>query len=201
MVWWRARISRLPPVDIDRRTHQWFVLIAFLDTFASTLILCGAVFISAPLATLLSQGVIPITMLASMWWLRRRFHCNHWLGAALIVCANGASIVLLYLGVSGKNTVDVTPTSDAVPNFVWALVFFVSNVPIAASSIAKEVLMISNMSLDQPTLNAWVSFYQFLFSILLAPCVFYLQHIDEASNLGDLPRLLWRGVQCTLWFS
>jgi drug/metabolite transporter (DMT)-like permease len=202
MVWYRSRM--MPAIEIDRHTMWWFVLIGFLDTFASTLILCAAVFISAPMATLLSQGVIPITMLSSMWFLRRRFHCNHWLGALLIVFSNGVSIVFLYLSLSGNSGVSASATESSVPTFVWAIVFFLSNFPIAGSSIAKEKLLLANMNagLDLPTLNAWVALYQLLFSIGLAPCVFWLQHMNDSASISELPQIMWWGIKCTFfWLS
>ncbi len=177
---------------------------SFFLSYRSALILCSAVFITAPLATLLSQGVIPLTMVASIWFLRRRFHANHWVGAALIMASNGVSIVLLYYAISGATPADIaapaaTPApASPVPDFVWALFFFLSNFPIAASSIAKEALILANMNLDLPTLNAWVSLYQLLFSVVLAPAIYFLQHLMQETNLNDLPNVIWFGLKCTL---
>jgi drug/metabolite transporter (DMT)-like permease len=49
-----------------------------------SMIILSATYVSAPLSTLLSQGVIPISMLLSYKLLHRRFQREHLLGALVI---------------------------------------------------------------------------------------------------------------------
>lgn len=83
--------------------------------------------VSGPLSVLLGQGAIPISMIASYIFLRARYKLLQNIGAMIIVVGIVVVLIPSLLGNSTGN------------NPIWAMVFFLSNVPTALSTVYKEM--------------------------------------------------------------
>lgn len=69
------------------RLPYFLVLVGFLDSCASNLMVFGGHGTSGPLQALLSQGVIPIVLVLSMIFMKARYSWNQYLGAFLVLGA------------------------------------------------------------------------------------------------------------------
>lgn len=143
----------------DSGSLQRFAVMGLFDGLASVCMILGGVRTSGTMQVVLSQGVIPCTLLCSILLLGKKFHLLQYAGAATITFG----IVLSKLGSSQSGAED----SD-VPFF--NLFFLISVVPMALSSCFKEVAFRGVAGdLDVNVLQFWVTVFQTGVTILTMP--------------------------------
>ncbi|CAE8600933.1 unnamed protein product, partial [Polarella glacialis] len=71
-------------VEVDKQLLKKFAWMGFFDGLSGTFMVLGGVHTSGTMQVLLSQAVIPITMVLSSLLLRKRYHMLQQLGAATI---------------------------------------------------------------------------------------------------------------------
>ncbi len=135
--------------------------------------LFGAVHTSGSNQALLTNAVIPVTMLLSALILHHQFRKREYTGSVIIMC--GIVTVLLPQifpsspGFSGERDsggdIGQDDNSD-LPLFNF--LFLLSVVPSALSSIYKELAFLDS-DIDSNYLQAWVSLWQTLFGFALIP--------------------------------
>eukprot|EP01006_Ploeotia_vitrea_P053160 TRINITY_DN67760_c5_g1_i2.p1 TRINITY_DN67760_c5_g1~~TRINITY_DN67760_c5_g1_i2.p1 ORF type:complete len:453 (-),score=217.71 TRINITY_DN67760_c5_g1_i2:394-1752(-) len=187
IVWFKMYVRKNLDHSLTARLFKWYLAISVFDTIATYMIILSQTYVSAPLATLLSQGVIPMTIIASIMFLGKQFDRLHYVGASIIIAGIACSV-----GASWK--------SDDDNKFGWAIVFFLSNVPITLGSILKEKIMSDpHAPAEMNALNAWVALIQVFLSLGLSPAGFLLQAPDNSHvHVSDLPRNFANGLDC--WF-
>ena len=80
--------------------------------------------------------------------------------------------------------------------FFWSFVMMASTIPMALSTIYKQVALDDGIELDPIFLNGWIAIYQCFFSLLLAVPTAWLA--SPRVLPADLPRNLFQGLKCYL---
>ena len=138
-----------------------------------SLSLFGAVHTSGSNQALLTNAVIPVTMLLSYVILHQRFASTQYLGSAVIMA--GIGVVLLpelfpswSSLASERDSGGEVGENDNSDLPLFNFLFLLSVIPSALSSIYKE-LAFSDADIDANYLQSWVSLWQSLFGFLLIP--------------------------------
>lgn len=136
--------------------HKKMICMGFLDSLNSIIATFSIPFLSVPLMTILDKSSLPITMLFSYFWLKRRYFKSHYLGAFLTIYG-----ILLPL---------IMWTDNVIANPFWISMYFLSIIPGCISYCYKEKWMkLSDVSLWW--MNAWVSLWQVLVGLLSLPII------------------------------
>lgn len=142
-----------------RAIPQWkFGVMAVLDAFGTFFISMGTVYTPGQIQPLLNQALIPLTMMFSCFFLKERYGIWELCGASLILV--GAAISVAPSIVDSSN--------DEKTRWYACVIYFLSNVPMAASGVYKEVAF-REQTVDVWYLSQWVAIYQFLFSFVFIP--------------------------------
>lgn len=149
-----------------------------LDAMAGIMQIFGATYLPGPLIILLLQAAIPVSMVISRYLLNAQYDKYQYFGA--VVVAGGIMIVL-------------APTLSGGGSIIWAIVLILSTVPMALSSVYKEIAL-GETELDAVYLNGWVAVFQFAFSCVLA--VPSALASDPPVQIADLPDNLINGLRC-----
>ncbi|KAG5179711.1 hypothetical protein JKP88DRAFT_183161 [Tribonema minus] len=167
--------------DQLRVPKRVFAVMGALDGVSGIMQIFAATYLSGPLVILLTQSAIPISMAISKRLLRARYSLTQYMGAFTV--ALGILVVL------GPSMAD----GGAGGSFGWSTVMILSCVPMALSSVYKEIAL-GESELDPIYLNGWVAIFQFAVSLPLAL---------PAAMAGDprvdplhLPENIWDGLKC-----
>lgn len=106
---------------------------------------------------LLSNAIIPFTMILAYFWVKERFSKWQILGASTIMA--GVSVAMIPTFTSGESS-----NNQAV----FVFLFFLNNLPSAVSSVYKEVAF-NDVEMDVNFLQAWVALWQLIFGFVLIP--------------------------------
>lgn len=167
-----------------------FLVMGICDGLSGTLMVLGGVHTSGTLQVLLSQVVIPFTMVASVSMIGKRYHPLQQVGAAVIVLG----IVLAKAGGSSH--------SDSSNNeLVFNVLFIISIVPSALSSVFKEVAFRGfDGDLDVNVLQFWVASFQVVVNIIAMP-IYTLKMLGaQQVPLEQMPGLTFGGTRCLFYY-
>lgn len=170
---------------LEIKKIKFFSLGAF-DSLAGLLMLFGAVHTSGSNQALLANAVIPITMVLAYVFLSTRFKMTQIAGAFTIIL--GVAVVLMPNFLAGG----AAGSSDQP---IFNIIFLCSVVPAAVSAIYKEFLF-SKVDIDINYLQAWVSVWQCIFSLLMIPLNTLSILGPNSMSWGELPYTLLNGVKC-----
>mmetsp|Transcript_25958 Transcript_25958/g.72455 ORF Transcript_25958/g.72455 Transcript_25958/m.72455 type:complete len:548 (+) Transcript_25958:139-1782(+) len=169
-------------------TIQKFAAMGLLDGCAGILQTLGGVKTSGTLQVLLQQAAVPITMLASIAFIGRRFHVVQYMGAATIVMG----IVIAKLAAGGES--DGSGSADSP---LFNFIFFLALVPNALSAIFKEVAFRGHDGdLDPNVLQFWVTVFQAVVNFLGMP-IYALDVLGpQQVPFSRMPTLVVGGTKC-----
>lgn len=135
-----------------------FAVMGMFDGLAGVFMILGGSHTSGTMQVLLSQGVIPCTVIFSIILLSKKFHLLQYAGAALIFFG----IILAKLKSSGDALTGDVP--------LFNLFFFMAGVPTALSSCFKEVAFRGfEGDLDVNVLQFWVAVFQTFVTLMTMP--------------------------------
>lgn len=155
-----------------------FFVMGGLDAVAGIMQVFAATYLDGPLLILLSQAAIPMSMLISSYLLKARYSVMQYLGAAVV--AGGIACVL-------------APSISGDGNVLWSIIMIVSTIPMALSSVYKEIAL-GDQELDPIYLNGWIAVFQFLFSLIL--CVPASLTSEPPVPVSELPDNILDGLFC-----
>ena len=161
--------------EVPKRT---FAVMGALDAMAGIMQIFGATYLPGPLIILLLQAAIPVSMVISKYLISARYNMYQYAGALIV--AGGIMIVL-------------APSLTGGGSIVWAMVLILSTIPMALSSVYKEIAL-GETELDPMYLNGWVAVFQFLFSLVLA--VPSSLASDPPVPVSELPQNMYDGLKC-----
>lgn len=163
-----------------------FFIMGALDALAGLFMLFGGVNTSGSTQALLLQAVIPFTMTLSYIILKERYQKLQYLGATVIL--TGVLFVLV------PKALDPSASSGENNLFLFNMIFLMSDLPQAMSSVYKEIAFTED--LDVNYLQAWVALWQVIFGFVLAP-VNSLKFLgSNAMPLDQIPNALLNGGKC-----
>eukprot|EP01038_Epipyxis_sp_PR26KG_P015628 gene15628-21124_t len=155
-----------------------FAVMGGLDAMAGIMQIFGATYLPGPLIILLLQAAIPVSMVISKYLLKAKYNIYQYFGAVIV--AAGIIIVL-------------SPSLSNGGSIIWAIVLILSTIPMALSSVYKEIAL-GETEIDAIYLNGWVAVFQLMFSLVLCvPCALVS---DPPVAIPDLPKNLWDGLLC-----
>lgn len=177
-----ARRGWIPQEQLDLPKRP-FAVMGALDACAGIMQIFGVTYLPGPLIILLLQAAIPVSMIISKYMINAQYSAYQYIGALIV--AGGIAVVLV-------------PSINGGGSIVWVLVIMLSTVPMALSSVYKEIAL-GETELDPIYLNGWIAIFQFLFSILL--CIPSSLASDPPVGIPGLPQNLWDGVLCYVGIS
>lgn len=135
---------------------KWpFFVMGGLDAIAGIMQVFAATYLPGPLLILLSQAAIPMSMLISKYLLKSEYTPFQYLGATIVAC--GIATVLV-------------PTISGDGSVLWAVVMIASTVPMALSSVYKEIAL-GTTELDPIFLNGWIAVFQVRVCVHVRVCM------------------------------
>lgn len=155
-----------------------FAIMGGLDGIAGILQTFASTYLEGPLLILLGQAAIPVSMVISKYLLKAKYSGFQYVGAIVVV--GGIMIVL-------------APTINGSGSVLWASLMIASTVPMALSSVYKEIAL-GETEIDPIYLNGWIAVFQFFFA--LAFCVPASLASSPPVAIPDLPESLWDGMKC-----
>jgi len=162
-----------------------FLVMGICDGLSGTFMVLGGVHTSGTLQVLLSQAVIPFTMVASVSLIGKRYHALQQLGAGIIVLG----IVLAKAGGGSSSGSD--------NEVVFNVLFVISLVPSALSSVFKEVAFRGfDGDLDVNVLQFWVALFQVIVNVVAMP-IYTLKMLGaQQVPIEKMPGLSYGGTRC-----
>ena len=131
------------------------------------------------LVPIFTQSVIPLTMVATIIILRRRFKINHYIGALIVI--------------GGVVSSALTQPDQSTNTVLGNILLISAGAPAAIAAVFKE-MSFKRQDMDLYYLNAWESMFQFLFSLLLTPLMAVIPPV--AVPLSMIPTNIWFGMKC-----
>jgi hypothetical protein len=160
-----------------------FAIMGALDAMAGIMQIFGSTYLPGPLIILLLQAAIPVSMVISKYLVNATYNRYQYIGALIVA---GGILIVLVPSITGGGSV------------VWAIVLILSTVPMALSSVYKEIAL-GETELDAIYLNGWVAVFQFAFSLVLA--VPSALASDPPVPIPELPANMWNGIKCYVGIS
>mmetsp|Transcript_107128 Transcript_107128/g.299904 ORF Transcript_107128/g.299904 Transcript_107128/m.299904 type:complete len:451 (+) Transcript_107128:2-1354(+) len=162
-----------------------FAMMGVFDGLSGTLMVLGGVHTSGTMQVLLSQAVIPTTIILSYFLLRKRYHILQQAGAGIIVVG-----IVLAKAMSGSS-------ADSGNQVVFNVIFFCAVIPNAASSVFKEVAFKGfDGDLDVNVLQFWVAAFQVVTNFVAMP-IYTLPVLGaQQVPLSRMPALMTGGTRC-----
>eukprot|EP01031_Cornospumella_fuschlensis_P033119 gene33119-40062_t len=177
-----ARYGYIPQEQFEVPKKS-FAIMGALDALAGIMQIFGATYLPGPLIILLLQAAIPVSMIISKYLINAQYNKYQYTGALIV--AAGIIIVL-------------APTLSGGGSIVWSFVLILSTVPMALSSVYKEIAL-GETELDAIYLNGWVAVFQFAFSLVLA--VPSSLASEPPVPISELPKNMYDGLKCYVGIS
>lgn len=179
---------------LSKGTLRNFAIMGGLDSLGGVLMVLGGIRTAGTMQLLLSQAVIPFTLLMSVLFLKRRFHGVQYLGAAAILFGIVVAKVNMN-GSAGEDGVEDALLAGNDP--IFNLLFVGAMVPLATSSTFKEVAFRGHDGdLDVNVLQFYVLCFQVLWNFLCMP-IYSAQMLGTARvPLSSMPALVSHGSKC-----
>ncbi|KAA0151145.1 hypothetical protein FNF27_05619 [Cafeteria roenbergensis] len=173
----------------DEKAIPWYkwAIMGGLDSMAGILQSIAVAFVSnGTLVTLLLQSAIPVSMIFTRLFTKKRYKWFNYVGAVAVLI--GIAIVL-----APKLAQPDSDSTSSGPGglIVWALVLVASCVPMTLSSVYKE-LNLGDADCDAWHMNGQVALYQFIASFILL----YPSGLIEGIPADDLWQNIWGGFRC-----
>ncbi|CAM9327453.1 unnamed protein product [Scytosiphon promiscuus] len=167
-----------------------FAVMGALDGLSGIMQIFASTYLGGSLIILLSQAAIPISMVISKRLTGARYSLTQYTGAAVVA----AGIVVAI----GPSLAVGSGSGGEGQELIWSIVLVSSCVPMALSSVYKEMAL-GESELDPIYLNGWVAVFQFLVCIPLAVPAALAG--DPAVSPLELPKNLWDGWMCYMGFN
>jgi len=156
-----------------------FAIMGALDACVGTVQMFCATYLPGYLLILLAQAAIPASMVLSKYLLKSTYTVHQYVGASVV--AIGILCVL-------------APTiNDSGGSLLWACMMILSTIPMALSSVYKEIAL-GETKLDPMYLNGWIAVFQIVFALLL--CVPASLASSPPVPIFDLPKAVLDGIYC-----
>lgn len=175
-----------------------FAVMGALDCVSSLMQILAVNFIpNASTLVLLQQSAIPISMVISRLSFKHvRYDAWQIGGAAVVLC--GIGIVLAPQAASPAVPMADDATDDDsyvssrfLPQWVWSVTIILSCIPMALSSVYKEMAL-GEHDVDVVFLNGWIAVFQVILSLPMAlPTA-----VATALPLEEVPRNVINGFKC-----
>jgi len=148
----------------EQKAFPWykFLIMGGIDALNGYFVVIGGIHTTGPMQQLLTQVIIPVTMVGSYIFLKERYSAVQ-LGGAILITAG--VVVSLYPTLHGKGTTGNVP--------FFNIFFLCQAIPFAAGNLYKDIAF-KAVDMDVWYLQFWDVFWQSLIGTLLFPINFVL---------------------------
>eukprot|EP00915_Cephaloidophora_sp_WS-2016_P002594 GHVH01003480.1.p1 GENE.GHVH01003480.1~~GHVH01003480.1.p1 ORF type:complete len:652 (+),score=64.60 GHVH01003480.1:399-2354(+) len=165
-----------------------FTAMGVLDGAASVLMMIGGTYTTGSSQVILSQTVIPVTLVTCYLGLNRRYHRYQYVGALIIM--GGVAVTKLK-----ANPDDSSASLNTSDKLAYNLVFMASTLPAAFSALYKE-LAFNDVEMNVNYMQFWVALWQFIVGFLLTPMQSLPLLGPQRVPLSEMPRSMKDGLLC-----
>lgn len=189
------RLSLTPPDDdMDEKKIKWYKLLylGFFDSVNSMLGIYATPYLSVVLMTLVDKLAIPMTMIFSMIYFKRRYQNVHLIGSFLVIYGVLVKFLPDFIGAVNKNGESIDHQSQ---HLIWIAIYAASLIPGVASYCCKEHYLSVNERLDIWWVNVWISFWQVVIGLIVAPIILTADPglIGKEASMG---KYITNGLSC-----
>ena len=121
--------------SIDKKMRSFpnykFILMGIFDSLSVLISTIPAAYVSGSVNVVMSQSVVLVNMVASFVFLHLRYSLFHVSGVALVMAGIVVDIWPMFAADSGSGGSDSH-------TWIWILLLFLANIPMAASNVYKE---------------------------------------------------------------
>ena len=120
-----AHYGKIPAeqFEVPKKT---FAIMGTLDALAGIMQVFGATYLPGPMIILMLQAAIPVSMVISRYLVNAQYDRYQYAGALIV-----AGGILIVLG----------PSLAGGGNIIWSMVLILSTIPMALSSVYKEIAL------------------------------------------------------------
>ncbi|KAL9658109.1 hypothetical protein ABK040_013022 [Willaertia magna] len=187
---WPVTWFKMARGSIDKKQRAFpsykFIAMGVLDSLGNIISTIPSAFVSGPVNVLMGQSVVLVNMIASFIFLHFRYNIFHISGVILVLA--GITIDIFPLFANGA-------AGDDPNAWLWILLLFISNIPMAASNVYKEKYL-KEANLDVFYLNSWVAIYQFIFGLMSVFTVYIVLPDSPHVEPKDMYNYIWNGIKC-----
>eukprot|EP00742_Colponemidia_sp_Colp-10_P003692 GILJ01003930.1.p1 GENE.GILJ01003930.1~~GILJ01003930.1.p1 ORF type:complete len:493 (+),score=83.13 GILJ01003930.1:79-1557(+) len=187
IVWYTMRFTENITPEMTEFPKMKFFWMGTLDAVSGLFMLFGGVYTKGTTQVVLMQGVIPLSLAATVIFLKVKYHKLQYSGAFFIILGVVVVVLPKFLWPDQKST-----EQDLL---LFNVLFFISDVPQAISAVYKEIAF-KNTDLDVNYLNAWVALWQLLFGFLLVPFNTLSFLGPAAISWEEIPGAIANGAKC-----
>lgn len=163
-----------------------YSIVGLFNALNGILIIFSNPHVTGVLQSILAQAVIPFTLLLSIIWLRTRFKAYQYVGAFIVICGVGVSLIPTFeptpnttlsdSGSSGQSTTALVFTDDSDDTdstsslIIWAIIFTMGQLPQALCSIYQEKVFVgTSAKVSVVYMLVWASLSQIVVLVLAFP--------------------------------
>tara|TARA_Y100000389_G_C17468042_1_gene527518 strand:- start:1791 stop:2753 length:963 start_codon:yes stop_codon:yes gene_type:complete len=176
--WYRYRFS----IESNFSQKKLFV-IGSLDSINSIIGSYATPYISVLLMTILDKLSLPLTMIASFFYLKRRYYLSHYLGAFLTVYGVMISFIPEML------------LRIPIKEPYWIAIYVFNLLPAIISYCYKEKYL-KELNLNVWWMNTWISVWQIAFGLLTFPVIYAPLPSGDDVKLVHTGAYLYQAAKC-----
>tara|TARA_B100001287_G_C22680630_1_gene530160 strand:+ start:2503 stop:3486 length:984 start_codon:yes stop_codon:yes gene_type:complete len=174
---------RSPIIQTGLESQKKFFIIGSLDSINSIIGSYATPYISVLLMTILDKTSLPMTMIASFFYLKRRYFVNHYLGAFLTLYGVLISFIPeMLLNIPIKQT-------------YWIIIYICNLFPAIASYCFKEKYL-KQTNINLWWMNACISIWQILFGLITLPVIYAPLPSGDSVEFQNTFLYFYRAYKC-----
>jgi hypothetical protein len=186
VVWYKMYVSGEITAEHRRFPQKALFIMALFDTLSNVIGTWPLPYIPSSMTNVLSNSVLPFTMVCSVLLLKTGYRWTHYVGAGLVVV--GIIVRLIPTFSAGEKEPLILPA-------IWIPIYLFSMIPSALSNVYKEGGL-KGIKSDIWHVNAWVGVWQLLLGFITMPTVFIPFPDADVINPSDLGQYLSDASTC-----
>eukprot|EP00475_Leptophrys_vorax_P012737 TRINITY_DN1910_c0_g1_i1.p1 TRINITY_DN1910_c0_g1~~TRINITY_DN1910_c0_g1_i1.p1 ORF type:complete len:484 (-),score=115.03 TRINITY_DN1910_c0_g1_i1:76-1527(-) len=163
VVWYKMYVSGEITAEHRRFPQKALFIMAIFDTLSNVIGTWPLPYIPSSITNVLSNCVLPMTMLCSVLLLRTGYKWTHYVGAVMVVAGIMVRLIPTFSGGAEKEPL-ILPA-------VWIPMYLISLIPSALSNVYKEGGL-KGIKSDIWHVNAWIGVWQLILGFITMPTVF-----------------------------
>jgi len=180
---WKHKYDKGIPIWKSISPWKYFIIMGLMDGLGNILGLIAQPFLTGPVVSLLSQTIVPFSVICAIIVLKTRYSFWQVWAVSLLLC-----------GVMFTLVPSFSPKNNIAGEATWSLLVAFSTLPNAISFTYKELLFRERPGLDIFIVNSHGSLFQLLFQPIFLPITLLFPVLGGgAANLLDFVQ---KGFQC-----
>jgi len=136
-----------------------FIVMGILDAFGAVMMVLGGIYTTGSSQAVLSQLVIPVTLITCYSFLGKRYDSYQYIGSFVIMIGVLISKIRRFIDPGAGDGTDL---------LIYNIIFMLSSLPAAFSAVFKEVAF-RDVEMNVNYMQFWVALWQFTIGFFLIP--------------------------------